>query len=462
MVFGFLDRAARATPLTLLTEKQFTPWHRKQPARVKNWLKAQGFKPEAGRHIALPGAGGRIERVIVLTGPQPGGWDIADLPSKLPEGAYRIEGALDAPAATLLATGWALGSYRYGRYKKAGSKMAQLVWPKTASRDAVQRIAGAIYRGRDLITTPAEDLGPAELAAEVRAVAAHYGAKCAVIAGEQLLQKNYPMVHAVGRASSRAPRLIDLRWGKPGDPLVALVGKGVVFDTGGLDIKPSSGMIMMKKDMGGAACALGVAEMVMDAGLPVRLRLLIPAVENAIAGNAFRPSDVLSSRKGLKVEVGNTDAEGRLVLADAMTEADSEKPALMIDFATLTGAARVALGADLPALFSNDDGLAEDLLAAGREVADPLWRLPLWHPYGRELDSKIADINSAPGGGYGGAITAALFLERFVGAKTPWAHIDLMAWNRAGKPGRPEGGEPMTARAVYRMLEKKFGKKKAA
>jgi leucyl aminopeptidase len=457
MTNGLIDRASRTTPITLLTAKEFVAWQKKQPPRIKNWLQAHDFKPEGGNFIALPDAGGKISAVIAVTEDPFGGWEVGDLPCRLPAGNYHIVTTLKDVAAMLASICWSLGSYRFDRYKKPSRKLAQLVWPKNAPRAVVERIVAAVYRGRDLITTPASDLGPAELAAAVRAVAKTYRAQCTEIVGEQLLKKNYPLIHAVGRASSRAPRLIDLRWGKPSDPRVTIIGKGVVFDTGGLDIKPSDGMIMMKKDMGGAACALGVADLVMGSKLPVRLRLLIPAVENSISGNAYRPSDVIASRKGLQVEIGNTDAEGRLILADALAEAGTDKPGLIVDFATLTGAARVALGTDLPALFSNDDKLADDILAAGREVSDPLWRMPLWHPYNKMLNSPIADLNSAPNGP-GGAITAALFLERFVEKKTPWAHIDLMAWNRSSRPGRPEGGEPQAMRAVFQMLLKRFKK----
>ncbi|MBF0391146.1 MAG: leucyl aminopeptidase family protein, partial [Alphaproteobacteria bacterium] len=310
---------------------------------------------------------------------------------------------------------------------------------------------------RDLINAPASHMGPEELAAAAQDLAARHAARCRVVVGEALLNENWPAVHAVGRASDRAPRLIDLRWGDEQAPRVTLVGKGVCFDSGGLDIKPSSGMKLMKKDMGGAAHALGLAHMVMAANLPVRLRVLIPAVENAVSGRAMRPLDVIGTRKGTTVEIGNTDAEGRLILCDALAEADGEKPALLLDMATLTGAARVALGTELPALFSNDDKLAEDILRHGRRTRDPLWRLPLWAGYRRQLDSKVADLSSISDSPFAGAVTAALFLQDFVSPTTPWAHIDMMAWNGAARPGRPEGGEAMCLRALFALIAGRHG-----
>ena len=347
--------------------------------------------------------------------------------------------ALSAGEADAAALGWALATYRFDRYRKQRQDFASLAWPAPARRAAVERAANAIFLVRDLITTPAADMGPAELAHAVAAVAQRFGARCSVTEGDDLLQRGYPAVHAVGRASARAPRLIDLTWGDKDAPKVTLCGKGVCFDTGGLDIKTASGMKLMKKDMGGAAILLGLSQMIMDAALPIRLRLLIPAVENSISGDAVRPLDVIRTRKGLSVEIGNTDAEGRVVLADALAEAASERPAMVIDCATLTGAARVALGTELPALFCNDDALADRLLAAGQSTGDPLWRLPLWQPYRRYVDGKTADLNNAPEHAFAGAITAALFLAEFVEPACPWAHLDIMAWNTR-QPARPAGG----------------------
>lgn len=443
--------------LTPLTKADLAGWLAAQPAATGAWVKAVNFAGEAGSTAFLPGEGGGLARVLVGVSALDDLWAFAGLPASLPPGSYRIDAELDGRAATRAALGWALGSYRFGRYRKSDKPFAALVWPKNADRGAVERTATATYLVRDLVNTPACDLGPAELADAAKMLAEEFEAGLDLIVGDELLDRDYPAIHAVGRGSSRAPRLIDLRWGNPEHPKVTIVGKGVCFDSGGLDIKPSSGMLTMKKDMGGAAHALALGRMVMMAGLPVRLRVLVPAVENLINGDSFKPLDVLKTRKGLSVEVGNTDAEGRLILCDALAEADSEKPALLVDFATLTGAARVALGPDLPALLCNDDALAADLLAAGTEQDDPLWRLPLWAPYRKGLDSKVADINNVTTNGFAGAITAGLFLQEFVSKDTPWAHLDTYAWNGSARPGRPEGGEALGLRAVYAAIARRFG-----
>lgn len=455
-MFALIPRAAKPTPIQVVAVSSFKAWLKQQPALTRHGLAS--LNADAGAFRQLRDSQGRPAQVIAIVQDTPDIWDLAALPLGLPEGNYHLETGIPAPGATVLALGWELGAYQFTRYKKATRQPAQLVWPEGADRAHVTAVTTAINRGRDLINTPAEDLGPQELAAVVVEVGKTHGAHVQQIIGAKLLTENYPLLHAVGRASHRPPRLVDLRWGKAAHPLVTLVGKGVCFDTGGLDLKPSSAMYLMKKDMGGAATALAVAEMVMALRVPIRLRLLIPAVENAVSGNAYRPSDVFRARNGTTVEIGNTDAEGRLILADALTAAvEAEKPECVIDFATLTGAARTALGTEMPALFSNDDALAEKLQASGQAQRDPMWRLPLVAEYKAQLQTKIADLNSAPNSPYAGAITAALFLEHFVG-KTPWAHIDLMGWHVAGKPGRPEGGEPMTARAVLAMLVAKFCK----
>ena len=449
-----------AIPITPIAAGELDGWLETQPASVKAWIRSTAFTAEPGSSCLIPGADGALERVLAGLDAETGPWAGAGLPAALPQGAYRIDPPLAPPRATQLALGWALGSYAFSRYKKDAARFATLVWPKGADRAAVSRAAAATRLVRDLINTPAGDMGPAELAAAARGLARAHKARVSVTVDEQLLKKNYPAVHAVGRASARAPRLIDLRWGAKG-PRITIIGKGVCFDTGGLDLKPSGAMLLMKKDMGGAAHALGLAQMIMAAGLPLRLRVLIPAVENSVSGDAFRPLDVLQTRKGLTVEVGNTDAEGRLILCDALAEADREKPDLIIDFATLTGAARTALGTDLPALFCNDDALAGDLLACGLAEHDPMWRLPLHRPYRQLLDSKVADLNNVSEGPYAGAITAALFLAEFVRPETPWAHLDLMAWNRTARPGRPVGGEAMGLRAAYALIEGRVGRKAA-
>jgi leucyl aminopeptidase len=456
----FVTRASKGTiPVHPLTPEDLEAWKKAASPAERSWVEAARFAAKPAEVVVVPGAGGAPSLVLLGLGADPNLWAFGALSSQLPKGRYQIHGLADATDATAAALGFALGAYAFDRYKEVPEPDVELVWPEGADRAQVARLADSTELVRDLINTPAEDMGPAQLAEVVQQVAKAYGARVSVIEGAQLLKKNYPAVHAVGRAASadRAPRLIDLRWGKAKDPKVTLVGKGVVFDSGGLDIKPASGMLIMKKDMGGSAIALGLARAIMDAKLPVRLRLLIPAVENAISGNAFRPLDVLQTRKGLTVEVGNTDAEGRLILCDALAEACTESPELLIDFATLTGAARVALGTEIPVMFSNDDNVAEGILAAGEEVDELVWRLPLHAGYRRHLDSKVADISNTASSSYGGAITAALFLQSFVDDGQPWAHFDVMAYNLDGQPGRPPGGEAMGLRAVFDYLQSRYG-----
>ena len=438
--------------ITPVTPAALAPWLATQPDATRRWVENLAFAAQSGRTALLPDPEGALARVLLGVEGDEDLWSFGGLPGSLPPGLYRLDEAVTGAAASRAALGWALGGYAFTRYKKPERDFAVLAWPEGVDQAAITRAAEATFLVRDLINTPAEDMGPPQLAEAVEAVGREHGAEVAVTLGEALLEINYPTIHAVGRAADRAPRLIDLRWGGAG-PRVTLVGKGVCFDSGGLDLKSAAGMKLMKKDMGGAAQVLGLAQMIMAAELPLRLRLLIPAVENSVSGNAFRPLDVIKTRQGLTVEIGNTDAEGRLILCDALAEADDEAPDLLVDFATLTGAARVALGTDLPALFCNDDPTAEALLAQGRVVQDPLWRLPLHAPYKRLLDSKVADLNNVSEGGYGGAITAALFLESFVAKAKAWIHIDVMAWNLAAKPGRPLGGEAMGLRAVYGLIE---------
>ena len=459
MVEHLSESGEGAVAVVPLTKAGLETWLSGQPAALRQWAAQTGFKGEAGTVCAVPGTDGTLALVLFGLGEDDDPWAYAALPEKLAPGRYRIDAALDADRAGWAALGWELATYEFRRYRgEKGRAWPTLAWPEAADRADVERLAAATSLVRDLINTPSSDMGPEELAAAAEGVARPHGAACRVIVGDALLAENYPAIHAVGRASARAPRLIDMRWGAEDAPRVTLVGKGVCFDSGGLDLKPSSAMKLMKKDMGGAAHVLGLAQMVMAAGLPMRLRVVIPAVENSVGGDAFRPLDVLRTRAGKTVEIGNTDAEGRLVLCDALADADAEHPALLIDCATLTGAARSALGTEIPALFSNDDALADDLLRHGRERADPLWRLPLWKPYGKMLQSKVADLNNCPDGPYAGAITAALFLQAFVGAATPWAHLDMMAWNVAARPGRPEGGEAMGLRAMFALLEERFAK----
>jgi len=418
---------------------------------------AQGFRAEPGRILTVPAQDGSMAGVLFgddTGSARPDPFLAGKLSTGLPPGDYRLEGlAPDRAAGAALA--FALGSYRFTRYRTGGAANAsrpRLQVPDGADGADCLRIAEAVAFGRDLVNTPANDLGPQDLAEAARALAARYGAAFTETVGDDLLAAGFPMVHAVGRASSRPPRLVDITWGDPSHPRITLVGKGVCFDTGGLNIKPDASMLLMKKDMGGAAAALAAARMIMDAGLRVRLRVLVPAVENAISGSAFRPGDVLQSRKGLSVEIGNTDAEGRLILADALALAAEESPDMLVDFATLTGAARVALGPDLPPFYTDDDALAAAITSAALAVNDPVWRMPLWTPYDTMLDSKVADLNHISGGAFAGSITAALFLRRFVAPVHAWVHFDIFGWTPADKPGRPAGGEVQAARLVYRLV----------
>ena len=444
------DRGQPAHLITVIAPDAYDGWFAQQPASVRATTAGQRFVGKPGTHAILPDGDGW--QVIASIDDPASPWALSRLAELLPEGPYRVAG--DPPPAL----GWVLGQYRFGRYRKPDGAGPRILHTRdVAAIEPTLALAAATATVRDLVNTGASDMGPAELEAAAQALAPRHGGTLAVTRGDALAT-GYPMIHAVGQAAAkeRHPRLIELEWGRPGDPRVALIGKGVCFDTGGLDIKPSAGMRLMKKDMGGAAHALALAELVMAARLPVRLHLLIPAVENAIAGNAFRPGDVLKTRKGLTVENTNTDAEGRLILGDSLTRAVEGKPDLILDFATLTGAARVALGPDLPPLFANDETLAADLLAAAEREADPLWRMPLWHGYDELLKSDVADLLNAPDGGYAGAITAALFLRRFVPAGIAWAHLDVFAWRPAAKPGRPKGGDAFGLRAAFAMLQARY------
>ena len=453
------DNQQPARSIQLVDAKGFDSWLASRPASVRALLAAQKFKGLAHEHAIVPGVQDDDWSVVagVANKVALGSWCLARLAETLPEGRYRLaEGSVGAAAL-----GWLTAQYRFDRYRKdeapAGARV--LLTGDVARIASTVQLAQAVALVRDLVNTPAADMGPPDLEAAVEKVGAAFGASVTTIKGDAL-EQGYPMVHAVGKAADKgfAPRLIELHWGDAAHPRIAIIGKGICFDSGGLDIKPSSGMRIMKKDMGGAAHALALAQLIMSARLPVRLHLLIPAAENAIAGNAFRPGDILRTRKGLSVEIGNTDAEGRLVLGDALTRAGEDKPELMVDFATLTGAARVAVGPDLPALFANDDALAADVAAAGNQVDDPTWRLPLWDGYADMLKSDVADINNAGEGGFAGAITAALFLKRFVPDDTPWLHLDTFAWRPAPKPGRPKGGEALGLRAVFRLLQQRYGR----
>ena len=446
-----------AIPLHLVTADGLEDWLDELDTGAVRWVEVSGFKGKAGQTVLLPGQDGKAASAALGISSLDDFWACGGASSQLPDGLYAIQTKLTKAQATNIAVAWSLGAYKFDKYKTKPANGARLVWPKGADKTVAEAIRAGVATTRSLINTPASDMGPAELAAAVKAVAKPHKAKVALTVGNDLLKNNFPTIHAVGRASDRAPRLIDMTWGPKSAPKVTLVGKGVCFDTGGLDLKSAAGMLTMKKDMGGAAAVLGLAESIMRIDLPVRMRVLIPAVENSVSGNAMRPLDVIKTRKGITVEVGNTDAEGRLVLCDAIALAMEEKPDLVIDCATLTGAARVALGPSLPALFCNDDTLANDILAAGLKTDDPLWRLPLHAPYKEMLDSDVADMNNVSTGGFAGAITAALYLYAFAEDTAPWAHIDMMAWNPGAKPGRPKGGEAQSTRALLAMLQKRFG-----
>ena len=462
---GKVPAEAAPTPVWLAGEGQLPAEVTANPAHAR-WLESQRFNGAARRHALLPAADGSIAGVVLGTGNGASGDPcgpsdllVGQLAASLPPGNYAL--AKPNGSGELSAIAWGLGAYRYRRYRKSNSDPAPtLAMPEGADADIVRATVEAVWFGRDLINTPASDMGPEELEAAARALAARHGARITSVIGDELLSANLPMIHAVGRASPRAPRLIDLRWQSPtsgpSSPHVCLVGKGICFDTGGLDLKPAAGMLLMKKDMGGAATALTIGHMIMSASLDVRLRILIPAAENSVAGNAFRPSDVLTSRSGRTVEVGNTDAEGRLVLADALTLAEEESPHLLISLATLTGAARVALGPDLPAFFSNDERFAQSVMAEGQALGDPVWRMPFWSGYERNLDSEVADMNNVSDGPFAGAITAALFLNRFIARDRRYAHIDLYGWRPSPRPLGPKGGEPQAARAVFAALKQEI------
>lgn len=453
------DRGQPARTITLIAPAGYDDWLRGQPARVRTLAEAQGFKAKAGASLIVPGDDADAWNMLAVVADPDAltAWDLAPIAARLPGGTYRLADRAPGEAAH----GWLLAHYRFDDWRTKPDPIDErvLLTPEPGTIDAAVAEARAVALVRDLVNQPAETMGPADLEAAAARIAKAHGATLTVTQGDAL-RTGYPLIHAVGRAAERdrAPRLIELTWGREDAPRIAIVGKGVCFDSGGLDIKPGAGMLLMKKDMGGAAHALALAELVMAARLPVRLHLLIPAVENAIAGNAFRPGDIFRARAGTTVEIGNTDAEGRLILSDALTRAAEESPELILDFATLTGAARVALGPDLPALFANDDALADAMLASGRDAGDPLWRMPLWEPYNELLKSDIADVANAGASAFAGAVTAALFLQRFVPAGTPWAHLDTFAWRPTAAAARPKGGEALGLRAAWRMLHARYAR----
>lgn len=451
------DAASTPRALHLVKRQTLHAWRQAQPVAVQHWLQAHEFNAAPGTWLPLPAADTQAPGAVLGIADPHDPMAYAHAPFALPRGDWQPVSPPEGDARQALLLGWGLGSYRFDRYRAAARPPARLVCGPQAAGDAeTLAVLQACLRVRDLVNTPTEDMGPAQLEATARAIATAHGAQFDSIEGDALIAQNFPAIHAVGRASHRAPRLLRLHWGDAAHPRLALVGKGVCFDTGGLDIKPADGMRNMKKDMGGAAHALALAELIMARALPVRLELLIPAVENAIGPDAFRPGEVIATRTGLQVEIDNTDAEGRLVLGDALACAAEAGPDLVIDFATLTGAARIALGPDLPALYSNDDRVADAWLQAGLDQHDALWRMPLWRPYRRYLDSRIADMANA-GSRMAGSVTAALYLERFIPDGQAWAHVDVFAWNEADRPGRPAGGEAQGLRAAWAMLSRRYG-----
>lgn len=453
-----LDASADAAiPVHALTEADAAGVLETASGLAQGAARLADFKGKAGQAVTVLSADGAAEQVLFGLGGEPDPMTFRALPAKLSAGTYRIATAPAGLNPDQVALAFALGSYKFDRYKAHGAERPKLL-AEGCDVSEVRHQAHACALARDMVNTPANDMGPLQVETIAREIAEQYAAQITVVTGEGLLEANYPAVHAVGRAAvpERAPRMIEISWGKAGAPLVALVGKGVVFDTGGLDIKPSAGMRLMKKDMGGAAHALALARMVMHAQLPVRLAVLVPAVENAISGDAMRPGDVLASRKGLSIEVGNTDAEGRLILADALTRAGELEPALTLDFATLTGAARVALGPQLPPFYTDDEDLAGQIETHARATFDPLWRMPLWKGYVEALDSDVAEIKNDPDGwAQAGSVTAALFLQRFA-PTGPWAHFDIFAWNPRNRPGWPAGAEAQAIRGLYAMLRERF------
>mgnify|MGYP001828625568 FL=1 len=443
-------------PLYPVSSSNFEQWLTNLPGLQQKWLKAAGFNAKAGELCSLPDANGELHGYAF--GMADEGWlyQLAPLPAKLPTGRYRLVSDWGRGQRLQAGLGWGLACYQFDLYRDPQREMPELALEDDIAVDA-GRLLAAQSLVRDLVNTPTEDMGPEQLAAAMRSEADEFDASMTVVQGVELLNSNFPAIHVVGRASDREPRLLKMEWGDDEHPLLALCGKGVCFDTGGLNLKPGSGMALMKKDMGGSAHVLALARLIMQAGLPVRLLVLIPAVENSVSGNAYRPGDVIPTRKGLSVEIGNTDAEGRVVLADALAYACESEPDLVIDFATLTGAARVALGTDIPPVFSNNIDIAKQMMAAGEEEEDPLWVMPLYQPYKELLKSPIADLNNMASTPFGGCITAALFMEHFVTEATDWVHIDTWAWNQGNRPGRPAGGEAEGLRAVFRYLKDRYG-----
>lgn len=462
MAHGFASPSSKAIPIHVVEKADLSSWIKGQSKLVKTWVEANGFLGTLGSVCLVPEADGSPQMAVVGWGDAKartrGRLFMGDVALKLPKGNYEIKTKLAKSDLEECALAWRLAEYAFDRYTEKKGAIARLKAPKSIDAERIDAQVAGDFLARDLINTPASDMGPDELEKAFKALAKTHKAKVKVIKGDALLKQNFPMIHAVGRASDQAPRLLDMIWGKAGDPLVTLVGKGVCFDTGGLNIKPGSSMGLMKKDMGGSATTLGLAHMIMALGLKVRLRVLVPAVENSISAGAYRPQDILTSRKGPTVEINNTDAEGRLVLADALALADEESPDLLVCMATLTGAARVAMGPDVPPFFTDDDKLADTIGKTSMAKADPLWRLPFWDPYEAMIEPDVADLDNAPSGGFGGCITAALFLRRFVDSAKSFVHLDLYGWAPAAKPARTKGGACQSARVMLEVIEKEFSR----
>lgn len=450
------DKDAPAVPIHAIRSSEWAQWIERHSETLRRLAAAHDFQAQNARILLVPATDGAIERVLFGVGEKANVNVMGALAQHLPAGDYRIAFGPREFAPTQVAIAWGLGAYAFDRYKKRKRPAPNLAPQDGADMAEAARVVSATWLVRDLVNTPTNDMGPEALHTAAEAIAQTHGAEFEAIVGDALIEQNYPLIHAVGRAAAQAPRLLHLSWGDANAPRLALVGKGVTFDTGGLDIKPSAGMRMMKKDMGGAAHALALAQIVMEAKLNVRLDLFLPVVENAISADAFRPGDVIKSRKGLTVEIDNTDAEGRLILADALARASEDKPALLLDFATLTGAARTALGPDIPPFFANDEALATEYAQASLETADPIWRMPLWDAYDSDMDSGIADLKNTGDGAFAGAIFGALFLRKFVSAPA-WAHFDVFAWAPKEKPARPAGGEAQALRASWRVIKGRFG-----
>jgi len=451
----FCAESKHAIPIHSIDPDHLEAWQRSADGLARHWVEASGFKAAAGTHLLVPDESGGVAAVLAGREPSDRLWALAHLPSQLPAGDYRLVADWSEDELERAAIGWGLGGYRFDRYKKMDAVGARLLLQGIDER-RIRVLVDATGLVRDLVNTPAIDLGPAELADAARLLAGEHGADCQVIEGERL-EREFPAIHVVGQAATRGPRLIRMQWGRADAPPLALVGKGVIFDSGGLNIKPGSGMVLMKKDMGGAAHVLGLAKVIMALGLDVNLRVYIPAVENAIAGNAYRPSDIIRTRKGTTVEIGNTDAEGRVVLSDALTLASEEGAERIIDFATLTGAARVALGEDLPPIYARDTGAAREIQDLAFRIEDPLWHMPLFEPYRRQIQPALADISNTGSSNFGGSLTAALFLDHFVGEGIDWFHLDIYAWNLADRPGRPAGGEAQGLRSIWQWLQAVYG-----